>query len=53
MQGKKINNNIVIEPTNDNSGMLTWDTSDINSGIYIIQILMGGESLSFPIIINR
>src|SRR3989339_334385 len=54
IQGFKLNNNnIVIEPRTTYSGILKWDCSNINNGIYIIQIKLSGGSISFPVIISR
>ncbi len=52
--GTKINNNkIHIEPITNYSGILEWDSSKYISGIYFIQILLGGESISIPVIVSK
>lgn len=54
MNGTKLNKpKIDFDLTNSYCGLLQWDCSEIISGIYFIQILLGGESICFPVIISK
>ncbi|MBI5326524.1 MAG: hypothetical protein HZB41_14830, partial [Ignavibacteriae bacterium] len=45
--------NIFIQQLTTYNGILKWDCSDVINGIYIIEIKLAGNSISFPVIINR
>jgi hypothetical protein len=47
------NTGIKFEPTNNYSGKLIWECSNIPTGVYLLQIKLGEEQKSIPIIINR
>ncbi|MBI5324638.1 MAG: T9SS type A sorting domain-containing protein [Ignavibacteriae bacterium] len=53
INGEKIYSITKLVQETANYGILTWNTENINSGIYMIQILIGRESLSIPVIINK
>ncbi len=44
---------IYIENKTPFSGILKWNCAGYNSGTYIIQIKLAGESISFPVIISK
>ncbi len=50
---KLMNPKIDFNLTNSYCGILQWDCSEIISGIYFIQVLLGGESICFPVIISK
>lgn len=45
--------NIKINKVLDYMGILEWNCSDVPSGVYIIQISLGGESHSFPVMVIK
>jgi hypothetical protein len=54
INGTKIKvDDINIEPSDPYSGKLVWDCSNINSGIYIIQISLFGKSINFPVVVTK
>lgn len=42
---------IVIHKVLDYKGLLEWDCSSVPSGVYVIQIILAGESHSFPVMV--
>ena len=55
LYGEKLNSygNIVITSMSQNSLLLKWEFSNINSGIYFININHGNAIKTIPVIINR
>lgn len=52
--GEKLNKpNININANNSYSGLLKWECSDVSSGVYVIQILLNGESINIPVVISK
>jgi len=47
------NKKISLDRAEPYSGTLTWDCSDINSGIFIIQIELSYASISFPVVVTK
>ena len=50
---KLIKPNININPNNSFSGVLVWDCAGVSSGVYVIQVLLNGESINFPVVISK
>lgn len=49
MQSQKVKINKVL----DYMGILEWDCSDAPSGIYVVQVILAGETLSFPVMVLK
>ena len=44
---------IIIDKQKTYSGILSWDCSDVPSGIYLIHIKHGSESWTLKVIVNK
>lgn len=48
-----INPKITFDLKTNYSGLFHWDCSEVLSGIYIIQVILESESISFPVIVSK
>lgn len=44
---------IIINSTSNYSGVLTWDCTNVPSGVYIIQLQLNGENLNIPVVVAK
>jgi len=48
----KVEGNVTLIRENDYHALVTWDVSNINPGIYIMQVTYGNEKLIWKIIVT-
>lgn len=48
-----INPKINLNANNSYSGLLEWKCNDVSSGVYVIQVLLNGESINIPVVISK
>lgn len=52
--GREIkSNSIRINKIKDTEGILEWDCTGVLSGVYTLQISLGGESISIPVVVRK